>query len=47
MSKTKIVVKEDQIMVDLEWIFEEIRQSKGNWEAVEKQLMALLESVEG
>ena len=43
MSKTKIVVKEDQIMVDLEWIFEQIRGNGGDWEAVEQQLTALLE----
>lgn len=46
MAKTKIVVKEDQIMVDLEWIFDEIRQANGNWETVEEQLTALLESTE-
>lgn len=43
MSKTKIVVKEDQVLVDLEWIFDEIRENKGDWEAVEKQLMSLVE----
>lgn len=43
MSKTKIIVKEDQVMVDLEWIFDEIRENGGNWEAVEKQLMSLVE----
>lgn len=46
MSKTKIVVKEDQIMVDLEWIFDEIREADGNWEAVEEQLTALLETTD-
>ncbi len=25
MSKTKMIVKDDQILVDLAWIFEEIR----------------------
>jgi len=44
MSKTKMIVKDDQILVDLEWIFEEIRGAKGNWEAVEAQLTQLLAS---
>lgn len=46
MSKTKIVVKDDQVLVDVEWLFEEIRSAKGDWEAVESMLMALLNSVE-
>lgn len=45
MSKTKIVVKNDQILVDLEWIFQEIRDAQGNWEAVETQLLSLLDTV--
>ncbi|KKU87776.1 MAG: hypothetical protein UY18_C0026G0002 [Microgenomates group bacterium GW2011_GWF2_47_9] len=46
MSKTKMVVKDDQILVDLEWIFEEIRSAGGDWKAVEAQLTQLLASVE-
>lgn len=46
MSKTKMVVKDDQILVDLEWIFEEIRGAKGNWQAVEAQLTQLLSAAE-
>lgn len=46
MSKTKMIVKDDQILVDLEWIFEEIRENSGDWKAVEEQLKALLSAVE-
>lgn len=46
MSKTKMIVKDDQILVDLEWIFEEIRAAKGDWKAVEAQLSSLLEGAE-
>lgn len=42
MSKTKMIVKDDQILVDLEWIFEEIRSANGDWKAVESQLKQLL-----
>jgi len=42
MSKTKMIVKDDQILVDLTWIFEEIRAAKGDWKAVESQLLQLL-----
>jgi hypothetical protein len=46
MSKTKMIVKDDQILVDLEWIFEEIRGANGDWKAVEAQLTQLLQSAE-
>lgn len=46
MSKTKMIVKDDQILVDLEWIFEEIRGAKGDWKAVEEQLSQLLQSAQ-
>jgi hypothetical protein len=46
MSKTKMIVKDDQILVDLTWIFEEIRENNGDWKAVEEQLKGLLSAVE-
>ena len=46
MAKTKMIVKDDQILVDLEWIFEEIRGANGDWKAVETQLKSLLSAVE-
>lgn len=46
MNKTKIVVKDNQVLVDVEWLFEEIRSSKGDWKAVESMLLALLSSAE-
>jgi len=41
-----MIVKDDQILVDLEWIFEEIRGASGDWKAVEEQLKGLLSAVE-
>ena len=46
MSKTKIIVKTDQILVDVEWIFNEIRDADGDWEKVEAVMSKLLESVQ-
>ncbi len=46
MSKTKIVVKDDQILVDVEWLFNEIRDAKGDWKKIEKMMKLLLESVQ-
>jgi len=46
MSKTKIVVKEDQILVDVEWIFDEIKEAGGDWKKVKEMMEMLLESVQ-
>ena len=46
MAKTKIVVKENQILVDVEWIFKEIKEAKGDWRKIEKMMKLLLESVQ-
>lgn len=42
MSKTKLVIKDDQVLVDAELIFEEIRKAKGDWKKVEQEVKALL-----
>ncbi len=47
MAKTKIIVKDDQILVDAELIFEEIRKAKGNWKKVEAEIKAMLEAFKG
>lgn len=47
MSKTKLVIKEDQILVDAEVIFEEIRKAKGDWKKVEEEIKAMLAAFSG
>ena len=42
MSKTKIVIKNDQILVDAELLFEQIREAKGDWQKVEQEIKAML-----
>ena len=42
MAKTKLVIKDDQILVDAELIFEEIKKAKGDWKKVEKEIMEML-----
>jgi len=37
-GKTKLVAKDDQVLIDSELVFEEIRKAKGNWKKVEKQI---------
>lgn len=45
MAKTKMIVKEDQILVDVEQIFKEIEEAGGDWEKVRDQFMEYLKEL--
>lgn len=47
MSKKRMVVYDDQLLVDMELIFNAIREAKGDWEQVEQDMQAYLEAVQG
>jgi hypothetical protein len=47
MSKKKLVVYDDQILIDMDLLFQAIRDANGNWEAVEQQFRKMLETVQG
>lgn len=47
MAKTKMVVKEDQILVDVEMIFKEIEAAGGDWKKVWEEFKAYLKQVKG
>jgi len=42
MSKTKLIVREDQVLVDVAELYEEIKRNKGDWEKVLKEILAYL-----
>lgn len=42
-----MIVYDDQLMIDMELIFNAIREAKGDWEQVEKEMQAYLEAVQG
>ncbi len=44
MAKTKIVIKDDQILVDAELLFDQIREAGGDWKKVEEEIKAMLEA---
>jgi len=46
MSKQRMIISDDQLLVDFELIFKAIKEEKGNWKAVEKEMRDLLESVQ-
>lgn len=43
-EKTKLVVKDNQVLIDSELVFQEIRKAKGNWKKVEKQIKKMAEA---
>ncbi len=47
MSKKRMVVYDDQLLVDYELIFKAIREEKGDWKKVEQELKDWLAAVQG
>jgi len=47
MSKQRMIVSDDQLLVDFELIFKAIREEKGNWQKVEKEMKEWLATVQG
>jgi hypothetical protein len=47
MSKQRIVVYDDQILIDMEVIFGAIREANGNWEQVEQEMRDYFEALRG
>lgn len=47
MSKTKIVIKDDQVLVDAELIFDEIRKANGDWKKIEAEVKQMLAAFGG
>jgi len=47
MSKKRMVVYDDTLLIDFELVFKAIREEKGDWKKVEKELQEYLESVSG
>jgi len=47
MSKQRMIVSDDTLLIDFELVFKAIREEKGNWEKVEKELKEYLASMVG
>ena len=45
MSKQRMIVTDDQLLIDMELLFNAIREADGNWEEVEQEMYAYLNSV--
>ncbi len=47
MSKQRMIVSDDQLLVDMDLLFNAIREAGGDWEKVEEEMKAYLAAVQG
>jgi len=47
MSKQRMIVYDDQLLIDMDLIFNAIREAEGDWKKVEAEMRAYLEAVQG
>jgi len=46
MAKQRMIVTDDQLLIDMELVFNAIREANGDWQQVEKEMAAYLASVQ-
>lgn len=46
MGKQRMIVTDDQLLIDMDLLFNAIRDAEGNWEKVEADMRAYLETVQ-
>ena len=46
MSKQRMIVTDDQVLIDMELLFSAIREADGDWEQVEKDMQVYLSSIQ-
>lgn len=46
MAKQRMIVTDDQLLIDMDLIFSAIREAGGDWEKVEQDMQAYLAAVQ-
>ncbi|MCL4208349.1 hypothetical protein KJZ63_01800 [Patescibacteria group bacterium] len=46
MAKQRMIVTDDQLLIDMELLFNAIREAEGNWEKVEQDMQMYLKTVQ-
>ena len=46
MAKQRMIVTDDQILIDMDLLFNAIREADGDWEKVEDEMYAYLEAIQ-
>lgn len=47
MAKQRMIVTDDQLLIDMDLLFNSIRDANGDWEKVEQDMRAYLSAVQG
>ncbi len=46
MSKQRMIVTDDQLLIDMDLLFNAIREAGGDWEKVEAEMQSYLQSIQ-
>ena len=46
MAKQRMIVTDDQVLIDMDLLFNAIREAKGDWQKVEQEMQAYLEAIQ-
>lgn len=46
MAKQRMIVTDDQLLIDMDLLFNAIREAKGDWQKVEEEMRAYLEAIQ-
>ena len=46
MAKQRMIVTDDQLLIDMDLLFNAIREAKGDWEQVEAEMNQYLQAVQ-
>lgn len=46
MAKQRMIVTDDQLLIDMELLFNAIREANGDWEKVEQEMQQYLQAVQ-
>jgi hypothetical protein len=46
MARQRMIVTDDQLLIDMDLLFNAIREANGDWQKVEQDMKAYLESIQ-
>lgn len=46
MAKQRMIVTDDQLLIDMDLLFNAIREAEGDWEKVEQDMKAYLQTIQ-
>lgn len=47
MTKQRMIVTDDQLLIDMDLVFNAIREADGDWQRVEQEMQAYLQTIQG